>query len=206
MAQDDSESNSINEIYISYLSINPSYYEAFSSLINNVIYKDNDNSFSLQHKLYYGILASSAIGSNMMLEHFKKKYEKYGGDRSWVEEGIKNENIPKRIKGFAKMNDILVHKPWILFWAHFAEFDNGMTFFLFQSAIILTTIYRFATIISAINVLIKEDIKNNLINLDIKLIEQKQAENNKNLYIINPVEYTDFNQHSEKFLFTDDFD
>ena len=72
MAQDDSELNSINEIYISYLSINPSYYEAFSSLINNVIYKDNDNSFSLQHKLYYGILASSAIGSNMMLEHFKK--------------------------------------------------------------------------------------------------------------------------------------
>ena len=206
MAQDDSESNSINEIYISYLSINPSYYEAFSSLINNVIYKDNDNSFSLQHKLYYGILASSAIGSNMMLEHFKKKYEKYGGDRSWVEEGIKNENIPKRIKGFAKMNDILVHKPWILFWAHFAEFDNGMTFFLFQSAIILTTIHRFATIISAMNVLIKEDIKNNLINLDINLIENKQDENIKNLYIINPVEYTDFNQHSEKFLFTDDFD
>ena len=207
MAQDDSELNSINEIYISYLSINPSYYEAFSSLINNVIYKDNDNSFSLQHKLYYGILASSAIGSNMMLEHFKKKYEKYGGDRSWVEEGIKNENIPKRIKGFAKMNDILVHKPWILFWAHFAEFDNGMAFFLFQSAIILTTMHRFVSIISALNVLVENDLKKNLItNMDNNLLEKKQDENIRNKFISNPCKYSDFQQHSEKYLYTDDFD
>ena len=51
------------------------------------------------------------------------------------------------------MNHILVHKPWILYLAHFAEFYNGMTFFLFQSAIILTTMHRFATIISAVNIL-----------------------------------------------------
>ena len=223
MAQDDSESNSINEIYISYLSINPSYYEAFSSLINNVIYKDNDNSFSLQHKLYYGILASSAIGSNMMLEHFKKKYEKYGGDRSWVEEGIKNENIPKRIKGFAKMNDILVHKPWILFWAHFAEFDNGMTFFLFQSAIILTTIHRYATIFSWFQIFnnsnnTKETAEDNETISETKNDEMEKAQfpenkkdeniikNLKEKYILSPIVHTDFDPHTEKYLLTEDFD
>ena len=151
------------------------------------------------------------------VEDFKKKFLLYGGDTSWIEQGIKCENIPKHIKGFAKLNDILVRKPWILFWAHFVEFDNGMTFFLFQSAIILTTIHRFATIISWLNLFKnKKDNANKEINTGKKIndkeedkigsIDNKTYENLKGQYILNPIEHTDFDQHSEKYLFVDDFD
>ena len=121
MAQENSDSKSLKEINIHHI------YQLIHHI--STLFKDNDNSFSLKHKLFYGILASSEIGSNILFEHFKKKYLSYGGDTSWIEKGIKNENISKYIKVIAKMNDILVHKPWILFLAHFAKFYNGMTFF-----------------------------------------------------------------------------
>lgn len=214
MAKEESTFKNIMEIYQSYISIYPEYFKEFSELISNVIYKDNDNSFSLQYKLYYGIIASSSIGSNLLIEDFKNKFILYGGDTSWVEQGINSENIPKHIKGFAKMSDILVHRPWILHWAHFSEFDNGLTFFLFQSAIILTTIHRFATIISALNIFVKNDIENNKIKLDKKingvniseLIENKENKKFKEKYILNPIEYVNFNQHNDTYLYVDDFE
>ena len=220
MAEEETPFQNQIKIFEPKLSLSSIYFQDFSGLISNVIFKDNDNSFSLQYKLYYGIIGSSAIGSNILVENFKKKFVLYGGDTSWVEQGIKCENIPKHIKGFAKMNDILVHKPWILFWAHFAEFDNGMTFFLFQSAIILTTIHRYATIFSWLQIFNnkKDGDKDNEIVTEIKneeIDKVKSPENNnkeniiKNLkekYILNPIEYSNFDQHTEKYLLTEDFD
>ena len=205
------------------LSLSSIYIQDFSELISNVIYKDNDNSFSLQYKLYYGIIGSSAIGSNILVENFTKKFIAYGGDTSWVEEGKNCEKIPKHIKGFAKMNDILVHKPWILFWAHFAEFDNGMTFFLFQSAIILTTIHRYATIFSWFQIFknsnnTKETAEDNETISETKNEEMEKAQspenkkdeniikNLKEKFILNPIVHTDFDPHTEKYLLTEDFD
>ena len=198
MAKEDSSFPDLLKKYQPYLSLSPDYFKVFSELIANIIYKDNDNSFSLQYKLYYGIIASSNIGTRILIEDFKKKFLMYEGDTSWVTQGINNEKIPKHIKGFAKMSEILVHKPWIIHSAHFAEFDNGLTFFLFQSAIILTTIHRFATIISVLNIFFDKDNSNNELNKENEKIKEK--------YILNPIEYENFDSHNDKYLYTEDFE
>ena len=53
MAQE-SLSNEILKIYEPYFLIFPEYYKVFNDLINNIIYKDNEGSFPLQYKLFYG--------------------------------------------------------------------------------------------------------------------------------------------------------
>ena len=193
MAQKGPYPEDLIKVYKPYFSPCPSYFEEFKNLISKVIYKDDENSFSLQYKLFYGLIASLSIGVGELAEDFEIKFKLCGGDDIWIKEGIKCENIPKHIKGFAKINDILVHKPWIIHWAHFSEFDSGLTYFLFQSAIIVTTVHRFATIISALNIVMNKNIKENKID--------------KTKYILNPIEYVDFNKnHSDKFLYIDDFD
>lgn len=139
------------KIYEPYFLIFPDYYHVFIEFINNVIYKDNDNSFSLQYKLFYGLMASSTIGCEYLLLDFEKLFVNFGGDKSWIEEGLKCKNIPEQIRGMAIINNILAHKPWVLDWRQFSEFKNGLYSFLFQSAIILTSIQRFALIISSFN-------------------------------------------------------
>ena len=153
----------------------------FINLISNVIYEDEDSSFSFQYKLYYGIMASSTMNNIELFDDFKKKFLECNGDKLWVEQGIQCENIPKQIKLFANINDILAHKPWFLHWTHFIEFDNGLSFFLFQSAIILTTIQRFATIISALELFLKKNITIN------DLIFQNEEDDLKNNEIENKI-------------------
>ena len=179
----DVETNShpIISKYHQYLSLYKSYYSSFINLISNVIYEDEDSSFSFQYKLYYGIMASSTMNNIELFDDFKKKFLECNGDKLWVEQGIQCENIPKQIKLFANINDILAHKPWFLHWTHFIEFDNGLSFFLFQSAIILTTIQRFATIISALELFLKKNITIN------DLIFQNEEDNLKNNEIENKI-------------------
>ena len=179
----DVEANShpIISKYHQYLSLYKSYYSSFINLISNVIYQDEDSSFSFQYKLYYGIMASSTMNNIELFDDFKKKFLECNGDKLWVEQGIQCENIPKQIKLFANINDILAHKPWILHWTHFIEFDNGLSFFLFQSAIILTTIQRFATIISAMELFLKKNITIN------DLIFQNEEDDLKNNEIENKI-------------------
>lgn len=209
MAQEDDLSQNIMKIYKPYLSLDANYFTDFTNCISTIIYKDNDNSFSLQYKLYYGIIASTTIGLEALALDFENKFKLYGGDTSWVEQGIKSENIPKHIKGFEKINDILAHNPRIMHWTHFGDFDNGLTFFLFQSAIILTTIHRYATIISALNIFVTKDILDNKytnkeeIN---KFIENKEISKLKEKYILSNIQYEDFNWHGEKCLYLDEFD
>ena len=153
----------IIKIYEPYFLMLPNYYQVFIELINNIIYKDNESSFSLQHKLFYGLMASSTVGCEKLLYDFEKIFLIVGGNKSWVEEGLKCKNIPEQIRGLATINNILAHKPWIMDWRHFTEFKNGLSVFLFQSAIILTSIQRFASILSSLNCIIqkkKEDEKN----------------------------------------------
>ena len=156
MAQE-SLSNEILKIYEPYFLIFPDYYKVFNELINNIIYKNNDGSFPLQYKLFYGLMASSTIGCENLLDDFIRIILILGGDKSWIEKGLKCENIPENIKGMATINNILAHKPWIMDWRHFASFKQGLSNFLFQSAIILTTIQRFASIISGLNLIIHYD-------------------------------------------------
>ena len=139
------------KIYEPYFLIFPNYYKEYTEFINNMIYKDNDSSFSLQYKLFYGLMASSTIGCECLLLDFEKLFLNFGGDKSWIEEGLKCKNIPEQIRGLAIINNILAHKPWVLDWRQFSEFKNGLYSFLFQSAIILTSIQRFASIISSFN-------------------------------------------------------
>ena len=209
MALDEDLSQRIMNIYKPYLSLDPTYFNDFSNFISKVIYKDNDNSFSLQYKLFYGIIASTTIGLEVLALDFENKFKLYGGEISWLQEGIKCENIPKHIKSFAKINDILAHNPRIIHWTHFGEFDNGLTFFVFQSAIILTTIHRYATIISALNIFVKKDIMDNKFtdtNEINKFIENNEINKLKDKYILNHIEYEDFNWHGEKCLYVDEFD
>jgi len=156
MAQE-SLSNEILKIYEPYFLIFPDYYKVFNELINNIIYKNNDGSFPLQYKLFYGLMASSTIGCENLLDDFIRIILILGGDKSWIEKGLKCENIPEHIKGMATINNILAHKPWVMDWRHFASFKQGLSVFLFQSAIILTTIQRFASIISGLNLIIHKD-------------------------------------------------
>jgi hypothetical protein len=102
-------------------------------------------------------MASSTIGCENLLDDFIRIILILGGDKSWIEKGLKCENIPEHIKGMATINNILAHKPWIMDWRHFASFKQGLSNFLFQSAIILTTIQRFASIISGLNLIIHND-------------------------------------------------
>ena len=181
MTEVEINSHPIISKYHQYLSLYKSYYSSFINLISNVIYEDEDSSFSFQYKLYYGIMASSTMNNIELFDDFKKKFLECNGDKLWVEQGIQCENIPKQIKLFANINDILAHKPWILHWTHFIEFDNGLSFFLFQSAIILTTIQRFATIISAMELFLKKNITIN------DLIFQNEEDNLKNNEIENKI-------------------
>ena len=66
MALDEDLSQRIMNIYKPYLSLDPTYFNDFSNFISKVIYKDNDNSFSLQYKLFYGIIASTTIGLEVL--------------------------------------------------------------------------------------------------------------------------------------------
>ena len=152
------ENKIIKDIYEPYFSQFPDYYKVFSELLNNVIYKDNDYSFPLKYKLFYGLMASSTMGCEYLLEDFKRIFLNLIGDVSWVEQGLKCKDIPENIKGIASINNILAHKPWIMDWRYFAVFKNGLSSFLFQSAIILSTIQRFATILSTFKIMIYFDI------------------------------------------------
>ena len=152
------ENKIIKDIYEPYFSLFPDYYKVFSDLLNNVIYKDNDCSFPLKYKLFYGLMASSTMGCEYLLEDFKRIFLNLIGDVSWVEQGLKCKDIPENIKGIASINNILAHKPWIMDWRYFAVFKNGLSSFLFQSAIILSTIQRFATILSTFKIMIYFDI------------------------------------------------
>ena len=149
----------ILKIYEPYFLMIPNYYQVFTELINNIIYKDNDSSFSLQYKLFYGLMASSTVGCEYLLYDFEKSFLDIGGDKSWIEEGLKCKNIPEQIRGMATINNLLAHKPWSMVWGHFSEFKNGLSVFLFQSAIILTSVQRLASIISSLNSLIQKNIE-----------------------------------------------
>ena len=177
MAQE-SLSNEILKIYEPYFLIFPEYYKVFNDLINNIIYKDNEGSFPLQYKLFYGLMASSTIGCENLLDDFKRIILVLGGDKALIEEGLKCESIPENIKGMATINNILAHKPWVMDWRHFACFKQGLSVFFFQSAIILTTIQRFASIISGLNLIIHNDnFKEDKKDKNIK--EEKIKEENK---------------------------
>ena len=165
------------KIYEPYFLIFPNYYQVYIELINNMIYKDNDSSFSLHYKLFYGLMASSTIGCEYLLSDFEKLFLNLGGDKSWIEEGLKCKNIPEQIRGMAIINNILAHKPWVLDWRQFSEFKNGLYSFLFQSAIILTSIQRFASIISSFNIL------NTIINKNSE--KEKNEKKDKSMQILN---------------------
>ena len=162
-------SNKIIKIYEPYLSIYPEHNRVFNELINNIIYKDNEASLSIHYKLFYGFMASSTIGCENLLDDFIRIFLILGGDKSWIEQGLECESIPEHIRGMAKINNILAHKPWVMDWRNFAPFKKGLSVFFFQSAIILTTIQRFASIISSLNLLIHND----------KVKEEKKNEINK---------------------------
>ena len=167
----------IIKIYEPYFIIFPDYYKSFSNLLNAVIYKENDSSMFWKYKLFFGIMASSTLGCEFLLEDFKEIFKSLGGDKSWIDEGIKCKNMPEHIKGMAIINNILAHKPWVLDWRHFTEFKNGLSTFLFQSAIILTTIQRFSTIISTLNLIINKDEKNINKNENLDKNNNKKEEN-----------------------------
>ncbi len=151
-------SKDILKIYEPYFLMFPEYYRVFLDFINNIIYKDNNNSFSLQNKLFYGFMASSTIGCEYLLLDFEKIFLVLGGEKSWIEEGIKCKGIPDSIRGMANINNILAHKPWILDYRNFLTFSNCLNDFLFQSAIILTSIQRFASILCSLNFITQKDI------------------------------------------------
>ena len=150
-------SKDIIKNYESYFLIIPNYYDIYKDLLNNIIYEDN-NSFSIQYKLFYGVMASSTLGSEYLLDDFKKIFLMVGGEKSWIEQGLKCENIPENIKGMATINNILAHKPWIMDWRLLFSFEKGLSYFFFRSVIILTTIHRFASILSSLNLIIHNDI------------------------------------------------
>ena len=156
---EDSLTNKILKIYEPYLSISTEYNKAFNDLIKNIIFKNSEGSFPLQYKLFYGFMASSTIGCEKLLDDFIRIYSTLGGDKSWIEKGLECENIPEHVRGMATINNILAHKPWVMDWRHLAPFKIDLAFFLFQSAMILTTIQRFASIISILNLLIANDKK-----------------------------------------------
>ncbi len=156
---EDSLANEILKIYEPYLSISTEYNKAFNDLIKNIIFKNSEGSFPLQYKLFYGFMASSTIGCEILLDDFIRIYSALGGDKSWIEKGLECENIPEHVRGMATINNILAHKPWVMDWRHLAPFKKDLAFFLFQSAMILTTIQRLASIISILNLLIDNDEK-----------------------------------------------
>ena len=122
-------SNEILKIYEPYLSLFPKYNKVFKDMINNIIYKENEGSFSLEYKLFYGLMASSTIGCENLLDDFIRIFLNLGGDKSWIEKGLKCENIPKNIREISKINNILAHKPWIMERIHFEEFKKGLSVF-----------------------------------------------------------------------------
>ena len=170
-------SKEILKIYEPYFSMFPEYYQVFLDFINNIIYKDSDNSFSLQYKLFYGLMASSTIGCEYLLQDFERIFLIIGGEKSWIEEGIKCKGIPESVRGMATINNILAHKPWVMDYRNFLGFKNGLSVFLFQSAIILTSIQRLASIISSLNFIIHKNIED---EKNGKKEEEKMTDNKNN--------------------------
>ena len=153
----DDEERKLKDFYEPFFSLFPDYYKVFDELINNVIYKDNDCSFSLKDKLFLGLMGSSTIGCELLLNDFKRRYALSFDDQSWVEQGLQCKDVPKRIKNISIINNILAHKPWTMDCRNFTVFENGLSTFLFQSAIILTTVQRFATILCTFKFIIHYD-------------------------------------------------
>ena len=149
----DDEEKKLKDFYEPYFSLFPDYYKVFDELINNVIYKDNDCSFSLKDKLFLGLMGSSTIGCELLLNDFKRRISISFDDQSWVDQGLQCKDIPKRIKNISIINNILAHKPWIMDCRNFTVFENGLSTFLFQSAIILTTAQRFSTILCTFKII-----------------------------------------------------
>ena len=154
----DDEEKKLKDFYEPFFSLFPDYYKVFDEFINNVLYKDNDCSFSLKDKLFLGLMGSSTMGCEFLLDDFKRRYAMSFDDRSWVDQGLQCKDIPKRIKNISIINNILAHKPWTMDCRNFTVFENGLSTFLFKSAIILTTVQRFATILSTFKLIIHYDI------------------------------------------------
>lgn len=172
-------SKNIMKIYEPYFLIFPDYYQIFVDLLNKIIYEDNDSPFSLQYKVFFGIMASSTLYNEYLLDDFKRIFLLLGGEKSWIEQGLKCENIPEHIKGMSVINNILAHKPWIMDWRHFSSFKTGLSAFFFQSAIILTTIQRLAFISSSLNLIIHNDIVEEEKNKKLETIKVKKKEENE---------------------------
>jgi hypothetical protein len=175
----DDEERKLKDFYEPFFSLFPDYYKVFDELINNVMYKDIDCSFSLKDKLFLGLMGSSTIGCEFLLNEFKRRYAISFDDQSWMDQGLQCKDIPKRIKNISIINNILAHKPWIMDCRNFTVFENGLSTFLFQSAIILTTVQRFATILCTFKIIIhygineeKNKINNEKDNYGVKLYEQ----------------------------------
>jgi hypothetical protein len=90
-----------------------------------------------------------------------------------MDQGLQCKDIPKRIKNISIINNILAHKPWIMDCRNFTVFENGLSTFLFQSAIILTTVQRFATILCTFKIIIHYGI-----NEEKNKINNEKEENN----------------------------
>ena len=169
----DDEEKKLKDFYEPFFSLFPDYYKVFDEFINNILYKDNDCSFSLKDKLFLGLMGSSTMGCEFLLDDFKRRYAMSFDDRSWVDQGLQCKNIPKRIKNISIINNILAHKPWTMDCRNFTVFENGLSTFLFKSAIILTTVQRFATILSTFKLIINYDI-----NEDKNKANNEKEENN----------------------------
>ena len=169
----DDEERKLKDFYEPFFSLFPDYYKVFDELINNVMYKDIDCSFSLKDKLFLGLMGSSTIGCEFLLNEFKRRYAISFDDQSWMDQGLQCKDIPKRIKNISIINNILAHKPWIMDCRNFTVFENGLSTFLFQSAIILTTVQRFATILCTFKIIIHYGI-----NEEKNKINNEKEENN----------------------------
>ena len=169
----DDEEKKLKDFYEPFFSLFPDYYKVFDEFINNVLYKDNDCSFSLKDKLFLGLMGSSTSGCEFLLDDFKRRYAMSFDDQSWVDQGLQCKDIPKRIKNISIINNILAHKPWTMDCRNFTVFENGLSTFLFKSAIILTTVQRFATILSTFKLIIHYDI-----NEEKNKVNNEKEENN----------------------------
>lgn len=141
------------KIYEPYLLSFPESFKLFRDTINNIIYSQGQ-SFPFQEKFFLCIMGASTIGCEYLVNEFKRKFLLSGGNASWLINGLKEEKMPEQIKNLSQLNNLLAHKPWVIQECHIKETKMNIEL-LCISVLILTTVQRFATIISSLKLVIE---------------------------------------------------
>ncbi|KAH0538984.1 hypothetical protein FGG08_004433 [Glutinoglossum americanum] len=105
------------------LSISPQFSAAHMDITNEVLYYNLPYLIPLSQRIYLGIMATAEMKCQYFMTLLSEQFLQTParGQRPWLQ-GI--DNVPPKLRGFAKYNALLAHEPWRITKHHIQELTD----------------------------------------------------------------------------------